>query len=110
MNTAYQRIPMAIFTRSADGELVRLSDVSLHRWQHEHLRRYERLNCSIYPSPSGVFSVADTSPSPYDTAEGCCVQLERYYRCEFGRVVLEGGVIADPEQAERFIRCHQSGS
>lgn len=110
MNTAYQRIPMAIFTRSVDGELVRLSDVSLPRWQHEHLRRYERLNCSIYPSPAAVFSVADTSPSPHDTAEGCCVQLERYYRCEFGRVVLDGAVIADPEQAERFIRCHQGGS
>lgn len=106
-NSSFQLIPMAIFTRSADGKRVRLSDVSLPRWQHEHLRRYERLNCSIYPSPAAEFSVADTSPSPHDTAEVCCVQLERYYRCEFGRVVLDGAVIADPDQAARFIRHHE---
>lgn len=106
-NSAFQLIPMAIFTRSADGNLVRLSDVSLPRWQHEHLRQHGRLKVAIHPEPSSAFNYADTQPSPHDTANEYQVNLERNYRCEFGRVVLDGAVIDDPEQAARFIRHHE---
>ncbi|QWL64891.1 hypothetical protein [Aeromonas jandaei] len=109
-NAAYQLRPMAIFTRSANGKLVRLPDAHLPIWMHEHLRQYDRLKVAIHPEPSSTFNFVDTQPYPYDTVNGYEVNLEQHYRCEFGRKVLDGAVITDPEQAERFIRCHQGGS
>ncbi|EKB17192.1 hypothetical protein HMPREF1168_03419 [Aeromonas veronii AMC34] len=108
--SAYQPLPMVIFTRSDNGDLVRLQDVCLPLWMHEHLRRYDRLNYAIHPEPAPAFSFADASPSPHDTVKEYKVALERYYRREIGHAVLEGAVIADRDQADRFIKYHQSAS
>lgn len=106
-NAVYQLRPMAIFTRSANGKLVRLPDAHLPIWMHDHLRQYDRLSCSLHPQPETAFYFADEHPRPHDTINTWQVELERYCRYERGRVVLEAAVIFDPEQAGRFIRYHQ---
>lgn len=106
-SSAYQLLPMVILTRSESGDLVRLPDVSLPRWMHDHLRQYDRLSCSLHPQPETAFYFADEHPRPHDTVNTWQVELKRYCRYELGRVVLEAAVIFDPEQAERFIRYHQ---
>lgn len=58
--SAYQPLPMVIFTRSDNGDLVRLHDVLLPLWIHEHLRLYDRFNYAIHPEPAPAFElVAD---------------------------------------------------
>lgn len=98
--------PVAIFTRSEGGDLIWLQDVLLPEWMRAELRFNGHVRCEIAPPPATTWSVHDDS-APGDTCDALVVELERYYRFEHDRLVVDGGLIQDSSLADLFIKCYR---
>lgn len=99
-------LPVAIFTRSESCELVQLQVVPFPRWIYAELRHNGRFQCQIPPDPTTTWSVHDHT-YPTDIVDVLSVELERYYRYEHDRLVVDGALIQDPVLAARFIKFCQ---
>ncbi|WP_324002492.1 hypothetical protein [Aeromonas dhakensis] len=98
-------LPVTIFTRSKSGDLQQLQDVQLPEWMREKLRADGLVRCEIAPPLAATWSVHENS-APGDTIDSLVIELERYYRFEHGRLVVDGGLIKDPTLAAHFIKCY----